>query len=184
MDNLDEQWPEGVTTALSARTYIRNVVEKLEQLLEGEFPVYKKPMDENYHPETDTTPLVSSKSASIYRGMIGSCNWLVTLGQFDIHFAIQSLSRYSMAPREGHFLAVKQLMGYPKKFPKGKVVIDPNYMDWSKYDLTPTKGWTNLYPDAEEELPSNAPPTRGRHVRITCYVDRLLSRNTSFLKST
>ena len=76
-----------------------------------------------------------------------------------------------MAPREGHFQAVKQVMGYLKKFPKGKVVIDPNYMDWSKYDLTPTEGWTDLYPDAEEELPSNAPPTRGRPVRITCYVD-------------
>ncbi len=59
-DNLDEQWSEGVTTALSAWTYIRNVVKKLEQLLGGEFRVYKTLMEENHHPVTDTTPLVSS----------------------------------------------------------------------------------------------------------------------------
>ena len=171
VDVLDDSWPPSVNTALSGRTYIKNVTEKLEQLLECQFKSFKKPMDDHYHPELDKTPLLSPRMASIYRGIIGSGNWLITLGRFDINYAVSSLSRFSMAPREGHFQAAKQVMGYLKKYSKGKIVIDPNYRDWSKYDSPHDNDWKEFYPDAAEDIPTNAPVPRGKKVRITCYVD-------------
>ena len=57
--------------------------------------------------------------------MIGSLNWLITIGRFDIQYAVTTLARYSHAPREGHLKAVLRIMGYVKKFSKAKLTIDP-----------------------------------------------------------
>ena len=64
-------------------------------------------MSNEYHPETNDTPLLDARGASIYHGLIGSANWAITLGRFDVQYATQVLSRYSMALREGHLSVMK-----------------------------------------------------------------------------
>ena len=59
--------------------------------------------------------------------MIGCANWLITLGRFDIAYAVNALSRHNMAPRQGHLKAAIRIFGYLKKFYKGRLMIDPNY---------------------------------------------------------
>jgi len=59
-------------------------------------------------------PFLSPKEASLYRGLIGSANWMITQGRFDIHYAVSSLSRFAMAPRDGHLQAIKRVFGYLK----------------------------------------------------------------------
>jgi hypothetical protein len=168
---LDPAWTaEGIYTALSARTYIKNVVEKFEALFNQEFRSHKSPMDSEYHPESDESPFLLPKEASVYRGLIGSANWIITLGRFDIHYATNTLARYSMAPRVGHFTAMKRVFGYLKRFGTGMTVIDPSYPDHSKWK-TLEYAWQEFYPDAEEELPPDMPEARGKSARITCYVD-------------
>ena len=81
---LGEEWEkEGITTALSAETYIENVVEKLAKMVGiDEFPKsrYKTPMAEDYHAELDDSELCSPLEISKYRSLIGSANWVVALG--------------------------------------------------------------------------------------------------------
>ena len=172
VDQLDDTWTVGgVRTALSARTYIANVTEKLESILGEQLRQYKTPMQEGLHPELDDSPLLDSDGALKYRAMIGSANWVITLGRFDVHFATQSLARFSMAPREGHLTAMKRVFGYLKKFPKGRIVIDSSFPDHSKYNTVDYSNWTEFYPDAEEQMPHNMPKPKGKEARITCYVD-------------
>ena len=111
--NLDEQWEkEGLTQALSAQTYINNCIPKLTKMIGIEqFPKKKTPFDEKYHPELDESPLCSTNKISQYRSMIGSAKWILTLGRLDIAYTLSTLSRYSMAPREGHFQAMIRLFG-------------------------------------------------------------------------
>ena len=82
IDYLDEQWQKnGIQTALSAATYINNVTEKLEMMLGGgPFAKQKSPMSEAYHPELDDTPLLDHVCTSKFCAMIGSMNWIITLG--------------------------------------------------------------------------------------------------------
>ena len=82
-------------------------------------------MDPEYHPELDETPLLDSDGISKYRSVIGSLNWVLTLGRFDIAYALSTLSRYNMAPREGHLEALKRVLGYLGHRSEGKIVIDP-----------------------------------------------------------
>ena len=76
-----------------------------------------------------------------------------------------------MAPREGHLKAAKRLFGYLKAFPKGKIIYDCSYPDHSKYPVEDHENWGKFYPDVQEELPPDMPKSRGKSIRITCYVD-------------
>lgn len=65
---LGEEWEkEGITTALSAETYIKNVVDKLAKMVGvEEFPKskYKTLLVEDYHAELDDSELCSPLEAS------------------------------------------------------------------------------------------------------------------------
>ena len=71
-----------------------------------EFKKWKTPFSEDYHAELKTSELLSPPEISKYKSLIGSGNWLITLGRFDIQYAISTLSQYSMAPRKGHMIAL------------------------------------------------------------------------------
>jgi len=42
--------------------------------------------------------------------------------------------------------------------------------DWSPFKQE-THNWQELYPNAVEEVPTNAPKPKGPKTQITCYVD-------------
>jgi hypothetical protein len=54
---LGEAWKNQLGLALSAKTYIQNVIHKFEGLFGKEFNPIKTPMREGYHPELDDSPL-------------------------------------------------------------------------------------------------------------------------------
>ena len=75
-----------------------------------------------------------------------------------------------MAPREGHFTAIQRVFGYLKSHPKFQILIDPQ--PHPSQTLPTTKhDWTEFYPDATEEIPSDAPTPLGQQASTTCYVD-------------
>ena len=129
-------------------------------------------MDENYHPELDESDFLPPDKITIYRSLIGSANWIITLGRFDIQYATNMLARFSNAPREGHLRAMYRLFGYLRKFHKGKIVIDIGSAPVeSEIKLTIGQNWSELYPDACEDLPPDMPIPRGAVARIIVYVD-------------
>jgi len=102
--------------------------------------------------------------------MIGSANWTITIRRSDINYAVNALSRFSMAPREGHLTAMKRVFGYLKRYPGGKILIDPEFRDWKNFH-SEDYSWLEAYPHAVEEVPNDMPEPKGRAARITCYVD-------------
>ena len=108
VEQLGPEWEkEGIKIALSARTYIKNVIKKNAQMLGiNSFKSQKSPMAEEYHPEEDTTPLLNDEGISKYQSLIGTGIWIITLGRFDVAYAISTLAAYSALPREGHLKAL------------------------------------------------------------------------------
>jgi Reverse transcriptase (RNA-dependent DNA polymerase) len=158
------------TIALSAETYIKNAVEKYEQKFGCPITPYHAPMEHSYHSEEDTTNLLNPKQASLFRGLIGSANWVVTLGRFDIAYAVNNLARFNMNPRQGHFEAAVRIFGYLKAYPKGRLYVDPKPFSKSVPEK-PAYDWTEFYPDATEELPHDIPKPLGVEMNTICYVD-------------
>ena len=172
--HLSEVWrKEGIKTAFSAKTYIKNTVLRLETMVGAEFAGFDTPMSEVLHPELDDTPLLNADRHSQYRSLVGSANWLVTLGRFDVAYATNTLSRFSMQPREGHMKAIIRVFGYLKRHYQGKIMIDPNYPDHANYPTPKYDNWREFYPDAEEHIPDikEIPEGLGPMVRMTLYKD-------------
>jgi hypothetical protein len=148
-----------------------NIVEKYENLTGLDLRKYNAPMDKEYHPEADETDFLGEKDASLYRGLIGSANWMITLGRFDIAYATNAMARFGMKPRQGHLKAMLHLFGYIKKYQNGQLLVEANYMDWSPYK-TEAHDWGEFYPDAEEqELPPDMLIPKGKAIRLTCFKD-------------
>ena len=47
-----------------------------------------------------------------YLTMVGQLQWLVTLGRFDIHAQVATMSRFRAAPRQGHMDRLKRIYSY------------------------------------------------------------------------
>ena len=155
--HLNVQWlRHNVKTAFSARTYIKNTIERLERMMDTTFKLERSPMAENLHPEIDDSPFLDATGHHRFRSMIGCANWLITLGRFDIAYAVNSLSRHNMAPRQGHLKAVMRIFGYLKKFWKARIIVDPNYPNHSMFPTPECDNWKEFYPDAQEHIPDKA----------------------------
>jgi hypothetical protein len=156
IDDIDDmQWVnDGVLIALSAHTYIPNVMDKLETLCGvKQFLKANCPMSDIYHPELDDSPLLDDLHLSKYRALIGSANWIITLGRFDIAYATMALARHSMAPRKGHFKAMQQDFGYLRKHQKERILIDPGQFNHSAFPTVEyalgSKAHLSIYVDAD-----------------------------------
>ena len=128
-------------------------------------------MAEDYHPEEDQSNLLDEGGISKYCALIGTANWIVTLGRSDTAYAVNTLSRYSAAPREGRLKALMRVFGYLDAHPNGRIIIDTKLHDRSQYTSARREAWDELYPDAKEDLPSNMPTPKGKEIQLTVFVD-------------
>jgi hypothetical protein len=169
---LRESWKnQGLGLALPAKTYIQNIIPKFEGLFGKEFKLIKTLISEGYHPEIDDSPLCTEDDSVKYRSIIGCCIRIIVLGRFEIAYATSAMSRFNMLPREGYLKTDKRILSNLKTFPKGTVIIDTSYPDYSMYPVEDHSNWMKFYPDSGEEIPKDLPPEKGPRVRMTVYVD-------------
>jgi hypothetical protein len=87
--------------AISARTYIQNVIPKFENLFGKKLKSINTLTSEGYHPGIDGTPLCTKDDSAKYRSIIGCCIWIIVLGRFDIANATSAMSRFGLCHRLG-----------------------------------------------------------------------------------
>jgi hypothetical protein len=78
-----------------------------------------------------------------YQSMIGALQWLVTIGRFDIHSAVMTMSGFRMAPMIGHLNGLRHIDGYLLKMKHASIRVrtdEPDYSDLPEnaYDWTYT----------------------------------------------
>jgi hypothetical protein len=158
---LVDSWKnKGLGLAISAKTYIQNVVPKFEGLFDKVLKPVKTPMSERYHPEINDTPLCTDEDSAKYRSVIVCCIWIIVLGRFDIAYSTSAMSRFNMAPREGNLKAAKRILAYLKTFPELRVIIDTSYANHSMYLVDELPNGKDFYPDTEEDIPTDLPMSK------------------------
>ena len=75
-------------------------------------------MSPDCHPELNTTDMLDQKGITRFKSIMGLLQWIVTSGRIDITYAVTSISRFCMAPREGHLQNAEQILGYLKNMQK------------------------------------------------------------------
>ena len=104
--------------------------------------------------------------------------WLCEIGRIDILTEKSLLATFLASPRLGHLHQALHVFKYLKYHNRSKCVFDPTYVDIDDHHLpleeqsaTRAKFMKELYPDAIEYKPQNAPKPKGKKVQITCFVD-------------
>ena len=99
--------------------------------------------------------------------------WLVFAGRFDIHYSVCSLSRFQVAPRNGHLKLARKVMGYLRKFPRRGYTVNsstPKFdMDMDKVKLNQDFG--NQYHYFTEDIDPIFPEALVQELEINVFVD-------------
>ena len=84
------------------RKYIEKCLDNYRRIF-GSYPKQAQyPLVKGDHPEIDSSELLNIEQTQIYQSLIGSLQWAIQIGRFDVSTAVMSLSRHRAAPRQGH----------------------------------------------------------------------------------
>ena len=85
-------------------------------------------------------------------------------------FAVQTMARFSHAPKQEHLQRMMRVFGYLKNYPQYGITIDTD-----DHPLPSTEeiavNWEEQYPCHGEELPPGMPIPKGKPVLLTMHVD-------------
>ena len=160
----------------------RKYIEKMESAYErmfGQKPrqKYTSPLEKGDHPETDTTDFLDDKGINDYQSLIGMMQWAISLGRFDIHTAVMTMSSYTNAPRIGHLDRARRICGYLCKMRHATIRFRHGTPDYSGMTHD-TMDWRySVYGELDEIIPQDAPEPKGRPITLTHYVDANLYHN-------
>ena len=91
------------------------------------------PLYKDDHLELDNSSLLEEPDIKIYQSLIGSLQWAITLGQFDISISVIIMSRFCISPRKGHMKRLKRAFGYLRKYPGGAIRLWTGIPDNEKF---------------------------------------------------
>eukprot|EP00984_Skeletonema_dohrnii_P035644 scaffold35655_cov150-Skeletonema_dohrnii-CCMP3373.AAC.1 len=115
--------------------------------------------------------------------MIGSAQWVVSIGRFDVAVHIMTLSSFRAQPRRGHLERIKRVYAYLIKMKHAVIRYRTDMPDVSDFTF-PDIDWSNSpYAGAKEEIPTNLPPARGKAVLMTTFADANLGHDVVSGKS-
>ena len=83
------------TLCMAPKKYIEKMIASYVDMF-GTKPAQTitSPLEKGDHPELDTSPLLDEKGIAMYQSLIGSLQWLVSLGRLDITTAVMTLSGF------------------------------------------------------------------------------------------
>ena len=159
------------TWCMSSTQYLERAISTVESRM-GKLPGGKPttPLPTDYHPEIDSSPELKDEDANYYLSLIGILQWLCELGRVDICFAVALMSRFNAIPRQGHMDTLLRIFAYLKAHDKSKLVFDYDRREFPESKFQ-TYDWTEMYQDAQEEIPDGVPEPLGKPVQITVFAD-------------
>ena len=162
---------EGVL-CMSPKKYLQRIEESFVRWF-GEKPKlsYWSPLEGGDHPETDTSELLDASGTETYQSVIGSLQWAISLGRFDIATAVMTLSSFRSAPRKGHLARAKRVASYLLRFKEATIRFRTGIPDYSDVVERPGTWDYSVYGKGTEEVPNDVPETKGKEVQLTHYVD-------------
>ena len=161
------------TLCMNPLKYIEKMSQSYEQLFGvklGTKP--KSPLEEGDHPELDTSEFLDNDDTQKYQSLIGSMQWVITLGRWDVQTAVMSLSSFRSKPRKGHMLRARRVCAYINRFKHYKIRFRVDEPDLSDLDSITKMDWSkDVYEDLLEDIPTDAPPALGKRVTFIHWFD-------------
>ena len=142
------------------RKYIKKTIETYERLFKKKPKEYKSPLDKGDHPELDDSELLDFEGVKLYQSLIGSLQWAIQIGRFDLSVAVMTMSRFRAAPRQGHMDRVRRIIGYLSKMRQAIIRIRTTEPDYSSLPEKVFDWDYTCYHGSKEEIPLDVPKGR------------------------
>ena len=154
--------------------YIEKMMTSYQQIF-GAKPrtSYQTPLEPNDHPELDDTEFLDEDGTQKYQSAIGSLQWLISIGRFDIMTHVMSLSSFRAQPRMGHLKRVKRLYGYIYRTRHYCIKFRTGTPEMSQFNNKLDMDWDRSVYEANgtEPVLPQAPDTLGNKVTLIHYFD-------------
>jgi hypothetical protein len=114
-------------------------------------------LEKSDHPEIYTNDELDQAGIKIVQSMIGSLQWAISLGRFDIQTATITMSQFRTSPRKGHLERLKWIYGYLQRFKSAATRVSVDEPDFSTLPVQ-TFDWADAdYDKVKEEIPKDIP---------------------------
>ena len=157
--------------AYAPKKYIEKLILDYVVMYGSKPKQYSSPLESGDHPELDTSKELDQHEIKKYQSMIGSLQWAISLGRFDICTAVMTLSSFRASPRIGHLKRAQRIYGYLAKFNDSAIRIRVQQPDYSKIEVKDYDWQHTVYGKVEEIIPKDVPTPLGNKVILTTYVD-------------
>ena len=169
-DNGAKYW------AFSSSQYIQNAVKKVEKKLKLQGKSLpgrgSTPWPTNsYRQETDTSAELGDVEANYFQSLIGVLRWIVELGRINLTMETSALASMMAMRRKGHIDAVYHMFSFLKKHHNAVLVFDYSELEIDRSKFRKEYWSATPYGACIEEIPSNAPQSRGKSFLIRALVD-------------
>ena len=160
------------TLCFSPKKYIGKMIDGYKTMF-GSKPKANvtSPLEKGDHPELDDSALLDEDGISKYQSLIGSLQWAISLGRFDIITSVMTMSSFRAAPRKGHLERVKRIYSYITKMKHATIRVRTEEPDFSGLPSEPYVWDYSVYGNVQEDIPKDAPEPLGNYVSTTHYVD-------------
>ena len=154
----------------------KKYIERMETAYKNHFGTtpsqrYQSPLDKGDHPELDDSPLLDADGVAKYQSLIGTLQWTISLGRFDIATAVMTMSSFRAAPRQGHLERVQRICGYLSKFRSACIRIRTEEPDFSDLPSVEYDWSRSVYGNVRQRRAPDAPPPKGKPVLTTSFKD-------------
>ena len=167
--------PDG-TFGSQCRKYIDKLADTYKRLFNEDPPKgCKTPLGKNGHQVLDTSEILEGDMAANYLTMVGQLQWLVTLGRFDIHAQVATMSRFRASPRQGHMDRLERIYSYAIRTKDYTLRFR---MEEADYSFLPDQDFDwkySVYGYVNEILPDDMPDLLGEAVTTTTTMDANLN---------
>jgi hypothetical protein len=100
---------------MAPKKYIHKMIETYVRLFGSKPRQYSSPLEHGDHPEIDDSKELELEDIKKYQSLIGSLQWVVQIGRFDVRTAVMTLASFRANPRVGHLNCTKRIYGYLTK---------------------------------------------------------------------
>ena len=107
--------------------------------------------------------------------MVDQLQWLVTLGRFDLHAQVATMSRLRAVPRQGHMDRLKRIYAYAIRTKDCAVRFRTDQPDYSVLPDQDCDWTSSVCGDVHEILPDDMPEPLGEAVVTTITMDANLN---------
>jgi hypothetical protein len=159
------------TLLISPKKYVERMIVNFERMFNQKPKLASSPIEKGDHPEIDVSEEMDVDGIAKYQSLLGSTNWVVQMGRFDIATASMTMSGFRANPRQGHFMRVFRIYGYLRKMNQGCIRVDTSRYDFSDTEFQEFDWQRTVYKGAKETIPTNAPTPLGKEVDTIYFHD-------------